>query len=198
MLADHETVGLLRREIDCVFVDEYQDTDPSQVRLLAAIAGNGRDVVVVGDPDQSIFGFLRGAEKKGEPRSPTCFRPGASRHQCSPSASPRPLGPNLLAASRNVADRLGLSRQLEPDVRMPSATPPLRPACLARTVEIYTCGSAGAEAEHIADMLRSAHLGDGLTWTQMAVSVPQCWQVRPFPLSAGLSSRLEFRSRSPR
>src|SRR5215216_4883187 len=64
MLADPETVGLLRREIDCVFVDEYQDTDPAQVRLLAAVAGNGRDVVVVGDPDQSIYAF-RGAEARG-------------------------------------------------------------------------------------------------------------------------------------
>ena len=33
-----------------VFVDEYQDTDPSQVALLRALAGGGRDLIVVGDP----------------------------------------------------------------------------------------------------------------------------------------------------
>ena len=74
MLANPETIGLLRREIDCVFVDEYQDTDPAQVRLLAAIAGDGRDVVVVGDPDQSIYAF-RGAEARGSWISRICSAP---------------------------------------------------------------------------------------------------------------------------
>src|SRR5438270_6209441 len=44
-----------------VYVDEYQDTDPSQERLLQRLAGDGRLLVAVGDPDQSIYGF-RGAE----------------------------------------------------------------------------------------------------------------------------------------
>lgn len=30
----------LARNYDAVFVDEYQDTDPAQVRLLHALAGN--------------------------------------------------------------------------------------------------------------------------------------------------------------
>ena len=38
-------------------------------------------------------------------------------------------------------------------------------------VEIFTCSSAGAEAEHIAEILRSAHLRDDLAWTEMAVLV---------------------------
>ena len=64
LLTRPEIVATLRREIGCVFVDEYQDTDPSQVRLLQVIAGDGRDVIVVGDPDQSIYAF-RGAEARG-------------------------------------------------------------------------------------------------------------------------------------
>ena len=47
-----------------VVVDEYQDTDPLQVELLKALAGDGRDLVVVGDPYQSIYGF-RGADVRG-------------------------------------------------------------------------------------------------------------------------------------
>ncbi len=54
----------LRRQYSWVFVDEYQDTDPAQVRLLQALAGDGRNLVVVGDPDQSIYAF-RGAEVRG-------------------------------------------------------------------------------------------------------------------------------------
>src|SRR6476469_7164800 len=54
----------LRARFSHVFVDEYQDTDPSQVALLRALAGDGRDLTVVGDPEQSIYGF-RGADVRG-------------------------------------------------------------------------------------------------------------------------------------
>ena len=73
LLTTPEIVTTLRREIGCVFVDEYQDTDPSQVRLLQVIAGDGRDVIVVGDPDQSIYAF-RGAEGRGILDFPELFR----------------------------------------------------------------------------------------------------------------------------
>ena len=41
LLADPAIVAQLRAEIAAVFVDEYQDTDPAQVRLLQTIAGDG-------------------------------------------------------------------------------------------------------------------------------------------------------------
>ncbi|HWH99226.1 MAG TPA: ATP-dependent DNA helicase, partial [Propionibacteriaceae bacterium] len=171
MLADPDTIGLLRSEIDCVFVDEYQDTDPAQVRLLAAIAGNGRDVVVVGDPDQSIYAF-RGAEARGILDFPNLFRTAEGEPaQVLALGVTRRFGANLLAASRNVADRLGLSRPLPPEVLAMFRNPSAAPGLPRGTVEIYTCASAGAEAEHIAEKLRSAHLRDGLPWTQMAVLV---------------------------
>jgi ATP-dependent exoDNAse (exonuclease V) beta subunit len=37
-----EVAERLAAEYDAVFVDEYQDTDPAQVRLLHALAGGGR------------------------------------------------------------------------------------------------------------------------------------------------------------
>jgi superfamily I DNA/RNA helicase/RecB family exonuclease len=171
MLADPDTIGLLRREIDCVFVDEYQDTDPAQVRLLAAVAGNSRDVVVVGDPDQSIYAF-RGAEARGILDFPNLFR--TKDGEPAPVLAlgvTRRFGVNLLAASRNVADRLAFSRPLQPEVLSTFRNPSVAPGLPRGTVEIYTCASAGAEAEHIAEMLRSARLRDGLPWTQMAVLV---------------------------
>ena len=171
MLADPDTIGLLRREIDCVFVDEYQDTDPAQVRLLAAVAGNGRDVVVVGDPDQSIYAF-RGAEARGILDFPNLFRTnGGEPAPVLALGVTRRFGVNLLAASRNVADRLAFSRPLPPEVLSTFRNPSVAPGLPRGTVEIYTCASAGAEAEHIAEMLRSARLRDGLPWTQMAVLV---------------------------
>ncbi|MFP4476695.1 MAG: UvrD-helicase domain-containing protein [Desulfatibacillaceae bacterium] len=44
-----------------VLVDEFQDVNPAQYRLLAAMCPTGHDLFVIGDPDQSIYGF-RGSD----------------------------------------------------------------------------------------------------------------------------------------
>ena len=44
-----------------IFVDEFQDTDPLQAKVLTALAADGPQgkLFVVGDPKQSIYGFRR-------------------------------------------------------------------------------------------------------------------------------------------
>ena len=67
-----EIAERLAAQYDAVFVDEYQDTDPAQVRLLRALAGGGRTLVAFGDPDQSIYAF-RGADVNGILDFPDAF-----------------------------------------------------------------------------------------------------------------------------
>jgi DNA helicase-2/ATP-dependent DNA helicase PcrA len=51
------------RAFDSLFVDEYQDIDPAQQRLIEAWLGDSDALTVVGDIDQAIFGFKGGDSK---------------------------------------------------------------------------------------------------------------------------------------
>lgn len=158
--------GLLSRERGArafIVVDEYQDADPAQEELLDLLAGGGRDLLVVGDPDQSIYGF-RGAEVDGIREFPERFRAadGSPAHVRALSVSRR-SGPALLNATRRVASRLGGSY---PHRALTSAMPD-PPG--ESSVHVFT--SVSQEAAFIAAQLRSAHLLDGVPWGAMAVLV---------------------------
>jgi superfamily I DNA/RNA helicase/RecB family exonuclease len=167
LLARQATRQRERDAYDAVFVDEYQDCDPAQEALLRALAGDGRDLVAVGDPDQSIYAF-RGADVRVLTSFPDRFR--------GPDGAPAPVvalrtcrrsGPVLLAASRRVARRLPAApagdtaahRQLIPR------------GGSAGQVRICVADTQAQEAAVVADTLRRAHLADGVPWERMAVLV---------------------------
>jgi DNA helicase-2/ATP-dependent DNA helicase PcrA len=56
-----EALARWQKAFRYVLVDEYQDTNHAQYRLLQLLAGQHRNVFAVGDPDQSIYAF-RGAD----------------------------------------------------------------------------------------------------------------------------------------
>src|SRR5580693_7011530 len=180
--------GLLRRKAvrdrerdayDAICVDEYQDTDPAQEEMLRQLAGDGRELIAVGDPDQSIYAF-RGADVEAIRRFPDRFRaPDGQPARVVALRTCRRSGPVLLAASRRVAARMPAAlvaagsggaggaaarraghRDLVP---VPGAPP--------GEVRVLTAASASQEAALIADTLRRAHLIDGVPWSEMAVLV---------------------------
>jgi DNA helicase-2/ATP-dependent DNA helicase PcrA len=61
LAAEPSVTESLRARWPLISVDEYQDIDAAQYRLLRLLAGDGRGLTVIGDPDQAIYGF-RGAD----------------------------------------------------------------------------------------------------------------------------------------
>ena len=160
----------LRAEFACVFVDEYQDTDPSQVALLQALAGDGRDLIVVGDPDQSIYGF-RGADVNGILDFPSQFLTRERRHAPVVAlGTTRRFGSRLLRASRSIAAGISVRGSI-PAAAYDTFRNPHPLAQDPGRAEVLTFDTDRAETEHIADLLRRAHLEDGIDWSDMAVLV---------------------------
>jgi ATP-dependent DNA helicase UvrD/PcrA len=58
--ADSDLLTRERERARFILVDEFQDANFAQVKILAALAGEERNVFAVGDPDQAIYRF-RGA-----------------------------------------------------------------------------------------------------------------------------------------
>ncbi|MCL7494919.1 ATP-dependent helicase [Streptomyces sp. MCA2] len=179
LLAERTDVATqLAAAYDAVYVDEYQDTDVAQVRLLRALAGNhgataapgspGRTLVAFGDPDQSIYAF-RGADVNGILDFPETFRRGdGAPAPVAVLGTSRRSGAGLLAATRLLARRMPLTRLPAQKVRAHREPVPVRDG---GRVEVYTYPTPGAELDNIADILRRAHLEDGVPWREMAVLV---------------------------
>ncbi|MGW6488353.1 ATP-dependent helicase [Streptomyces sp. NPDC055056] len=163
-----DVAGRLAAQYDAVYVDEYQDTDPAQVRLLHALAGGGRTLVAFGDPDQSIYAF-RGADVNGILDFPDAFpRANGRPAPVEVLRTSRRSGATLLASTRLLTQRMPLTRLPSEKVRAHRELSPVRDGGGA---EVYTYPTAGTELDNIADILRRAHLEDGVPWGDMAVLV---------------------------
>jgi superfamily I DNA/RNA helicase/RecB family exonuclease len=142
----------LRRRL---LVDEYQDTDPAQAELLALLASGADELIIVGDPDQSIYAF-RGAD-------PSAIPDRFGELPVVALGTSRRAGSALLAATRRVATRLP-GRGEHRALAAAGGAPPGR-------VEVALLRSAAEEASYVAARLRGAHLDDELPWSRMAVLV---------------------------
>ncbi|MEY2435505.1 MAG: ATP-dependent helicase UvrD/PcrA [Acidimicrobiaceae bacterium] len=136
------------------FVDEFQDVNPLQLRLLSAWRGDRADLCVVGDPNQAIYtwngadpGFL-GAFDRHFPGGETV--PLSTNYRSSPQ---------VLATANRLLDCGGLK-----GVRLH----PTRGDGPVPSVDVYA--DAQSEARAIARALLDRH-GPGTAWSHQAVLV---------------------------
>ena len=69
-----EKQGALLSRFSHLLVDEFQDSNPVQFDLIRAWTAGGGDLFVIGDPDQSIYGF-RGSDPRCFERLREAFAP---------------------------------------------------------------------------------------------------------------------------
>ena len=169
--SDPQHQARLRERFGLVVVDEYQDTDRSQVTLLKALSGGGGDLIAVGDPDQSIYAF-RGADVQGILSFPADFATASGPAPTVALSTTRRFGPAILSATRSIIERIGIRGHLDAQTferfRHPVS---VDPAYGDGEVLVQTFSNASAEADHIALLLRRAHLDDKVPWSDMAVLV---------------------------
>ena len=150
---DAEVRETLQNRHRWVLVDEYQDTNHAQFVIAHALAERSRNLFVVGDPDQSIYGW-RGADISNILEFEEQF----------PGARVIPLGENFRSTSHIVAASAALiahnrrRKHKELTTGLGDGLP----------VRILKANDEHEEADRVADML-AERAAAGVPWRSMAV-----------------------------
>ncbi len=113
-----EVARQYRERFAAVLLDEYQDTNVAQARLMAGVFGDGHPVTAVGDPDQNIYAW-RGASLFNLLEFPNQFRKADGGH-----ATKLPLytnfrsGARILEAADVLIGQLPAQQRPDPDKRL--------------------------------------------------------------------------------
>lgn len=143
-----------QRDYRHILVDEFQDTNAAQYRLLQALAPVGGSVMVVGDDDQSIYGW-RGAEVENVRRFLHDYAPVkvVKLEQNYRSTAP------ILRAAHTLVEAL-------PD-RMPKELQAVRTG--AQMPELFIARDDREEAEQVARQLQTLVRDDGRRFGDCAI-----------------------------
>ncbi|MGI8662032.1 MAG: UvrD-helicase domain-containing protein [Acidimicrobiales bacterium] len=151
---DRDTAATVRWQHQHLFVDEFQDVNPLQFRLLQAWLGQRDDLCVVGDPNQAIYAW-NGAD----PSLLTGFVdhfPGASVVAL---ASNHRSTPQVLTLANRVLDAGGLAGVRLTPTRQEGPDP-----------VVVSSATGDEEAAAIAASLRGHH-DHNVAWSHQAVLV---------------------------
>jgi DNA helicase-2/ATP-dependent DNA helicase PcrA len=136
-----------------LFVDEFQDATPLQLRLLRAWLGNSNELTVVGDPAQAIYGFT-GGDASPLVEFDRAFPGGDTIALVRNYRST----PDIVAIAEVALGGAAGGRRAHPDA--------IRPNGAAPTVTAYADDQA--EARAVADACWLAH-AQGVPWTRIGV-----------------------------
>ncbi|MBN1420183.1 MAG: UvrD-helicase domain-containing protein [Planctomycetes bacterium] len=162
--ADRKVAQAYRKRFRYILVDEYQDTNASQYRFLRALAGRKPNLCVVGDDDQSIYGF-RGAQRELILRFARDFR-----------------GTKVIRLERNYRSTepiLGLANEV---IGRSAARHEknLRSVCGGGEPVLWVeAPDAEDEARWVAADIRRRRAGGGIPWRAFAILVRSSVQARP-------------------
>lgn len=140
-----------------LFVDEFQDLNPSQWRLLRAWLGDRDDLFVVGDPLQAVYGW-NGAD-------PTLLE---RLGDLLPGTTVLRLGENLRSTSQIVATARAVLGHRDDETSPGRGDVQISSQRQGAVPQITAFDSDHAEAIAVARWLRCAHR-PGRTWSQLAV-----------------------------
>ena len=145
---------------DAVVLDEYQDTDPAQRKLLTALFSTKVPVVAVGDTDQTIYEW-RGASAENFAGFPQDF-----------PQSDGSSAPTLPLSENRRSDRiiLDLANRIRDEIPHVQGALPLTPVPDAGQGELVTAwfDTEQSEAAWIAAEIQKLH-GEDTSWSDTAV-----------------------------
>src|SRR5438128_8306661 len=161
---DAQLRGALQKKYRYILVDEFQDTNIAQLRLLELLAGPARNILAVGDNDQAIYRF-RGASfasfklflerfagwREGQDSTP--FRVALTENYRST--------PNILRVAMQVIGQNTVSADFPKKILSPNEPP-------GEKIRIVELATPEEEARWVASELERIH-GAGRRWKDFAV-----------------------------
>ena len=156
-LTDPDVRGRLHGELSHLIVDEYQDVNPAQERLIELMAGPDVQLCVVGDDDQSIYQW-RGSDVANIVTFPTRYD-GVTTFQISTNRRSRP---QIIERANRFATSI--------PGRLPKDMHPFRDPGGSQEIAVWTADTEAEEAGWIADLILDLH-EEGLPFSAIAVLV---------------------------
>ncbi len=166
LLTDDALLAAEQARIRRIFVDEYQDVDPAQVRLIDLLASGADELVVFGDPDQSDL-------RVSWIRSRCAPRHRGGRHGVVDGVAAvgsRGVGRNETGCY-STAWCFCAPRTDHDGTRCTGSEPWPTGLPDGGQVVVRTLPTQAREAAFVADELRRAHLQEDVPWSRMAVLV---------------------------
>ena len=157
LAGDTEFADSIRWRTRHLFVDEMQDVNPAQFRLLTAMLADEPDLFVVGDPNQSVYGF-NGADPTLLDRLPEILRGTAvirldENHRCTPQVVAVATAVLREGGAFGTAGEVALPRTTRVDGPVP---------------KIVSHASDADEAAWVADRVKMSRT-PGRQWSSIAV-----------------------------